>query len=88
MQKHAYAFMENDATVPIENSMHIIYPDPQKEVLNMTKKKKQMQQISTYECELSMRLLLYHDTIFHGIPIPSYIETQRTPPNYVENQLV
>ena len=25
---------------------------------------------------------------FHGIPIPSDIETQRIPPNYVEDQLV
>ena len=49
---------------------------------------KQLQQISVYGCKESMRWLLCQDTIFHRIPIPTEIETQRTPPNYVEDQLV
>ena len=47
-----------------------------------------MQQNSVYGCELSMRLLLCQEAIFHRIPIPSDIETWGTPPNYVEDQLV
>ena len=50
---------------------------------------KQLQQISAYECELNMRLLLCQDTIFHSIPITSNIEIQSTLLNYrEENQLV
>ena len=31
-QKQAYVFVKNDAIVPIENSMHVIYHDPIKKI--------------------------------------------------------
>ena len=56
MHKQAYIFTENDAIVPIENSTYVIYHDPTKRSFKCDHKMKQMQQISIYECELSMRL--------------------------------
>ena len=47
-----------------------------------------MQQMMVYECKLGIRFLLCQDAVFHRIPIPLDIETQRTPPKHVENQLV
>ena len=68
--------------------MYVIYHDPTKQSFKCEQKMKMVQQMSVCQCELSMRFLLCQDTIFHRIPIPSDIETQRTPPNYVDNQLV
>ena len=87
MQKQAYVFIENEAIVPIENSMYVVYHDPTKRSFKYDQKTKQIQQISVYNCKLRMRLLLCQDAIFHRMPIPSDIETQRTCPNYID-QLV
>ena len=59
MQKQAYVLIENDAKVPIENSMYIIYHEPTKS-FKYDQKMKQMKQISVYQ----MRLLLCQDAIF------------------------
>ena len=40
---------------------------------------KKLQQISAYGCELSMRILLCQDAIFHRIPVSSDIGMQKTP---------
>ena len=51
MQKQANVFTANDATVPTENSMHIIYHDPTIRSFKYDQNRKQMQQISVYECD-------------------------------------
>ena len=68
--------------------MYVIYHDPTKRRFTYGQKSKQMQQISMYEYELSMKFLLCQDAIFHRIPTPLDIELQRTPPKYVESQVV
>ena len=39
MQKQAYRFIENDAVVPTENTIYVLYHDVTKVDFNMTKNK-------------------------------------------------
>ena len=85
--KQADIFVENDAIVPIENSMYVIYHDPIKRSFRYDQKTKTFQQIDMQECELTARHLLCHDTIFHRIIDTTCNDIQRIPLTYVEEQM-
>ena len=75
-KKQAYLFVENDAIVPIENSMYVTYPNSMKRWLHYDQKMKQFQQISICDCALTMRHLLCQDAIFHRITSTTCSELQ------------
>ena len=62
-QKQAYVLIDNNATVPIENSMYAIYHNHTKRSFQYDHKTKQFQQISVHECELTTRHLLCQDNL-------------------------
>ena len=49
-QKQGYVFVENDAIVPMESSMYVIYNDPTKRGFRYGQKTKTFKQINIQEC--------------------------------------
>ena len=64
-QKQTYVFVENNALVPLENNIYIIFPKPTKRSFQYNQKTMQFKQIRLDVFEWSTRHLLHQDVILH-----------------------